>query len=348
MIKSAEISNFRCYKRANLKDCQRVNLIVGRNGSGKTALLEALFLGAGGSAEIAFRLKQLRGYEGTISGPQEEVGDALWRDLFYQFNKKQHVRIALLGSEHRNRTLEINFSEPSEAATVIRTKDRDESGETEQLPIVFKWIGPGTRRATIKPRLKDGRVILSSVSALPEETFFFSAIHNYSSSETARRFSDLSRSFRDDEVKKIFFQYFPEMSDISIEIIGGSPMVSGKYEGISEKLPLNLASSGMTKMASILFALAHKKGGILLIDELENGIYYQLFPKLWASLLAIAKSNDAQIFVTSHSSECIRAAAAVAKENPGDFTLIETDHGSIREIDGASFSEAIRQNIEVR
>jgi hypothetical protein len=196
--------------------------------------------------------------------------------------------------------------------------------------------------------LKEGRILIPGVSALPEETFFFSAIHNYSSSETAKRFSDLSRTFKDREVTDIFFQYFPEMSDISIEIVGGSPMVSGRYAGLNEKLPLNLASSGMSKMASILFAVAHKKGGVVLIDELENGIYYQLFPKLWATLLQIAKANDAQIFVTSHSGECIKAAANVAMEHPEDFTLIETDRGSVREVEGASFAEAIRQNIEVR
>jgi hypothetical protein len=44
MIDTIEIKNFRCFDRANLEDLKTVNLVVGRNGSGKTAFLEALFL----------------------------------------------------------------------------------------------------------------------------------------------------------------------------------------------------------------------------------------------------------------------------------------------------------------
>jgi AAA15 family ATPase/GTPase len=44
MIKDIEISNFRCFEHTKIAGFERVNLIGGKNNSGKTALLEAIFL----------------------------------------------------------------------------------------------------------------------------------------------------------------------------------------------------------------------------------------------------------------------------------------------------------------
>ncbi len=47
MIRSIDIKNFRCYEHLHVNGCKRVNVIVGDNGSGKTALLEAMFMALG-------------------------------------------------------------------------------------------------------------------------------------------------------------------------------------------------------------------------------------------------------------------------------------------------------------
>ena len=47
MISSIQIGNYRSFASAKIDGCKRINLIVGDNGSGKTALLEAIFLTIG-------------------------------------------------------------------------------------------------------------------------------------------------------------------------------------------------------------------------------------------------------------------------------------------------------------
>src|SRR5437773_5511217 len=42
MLRSLHVSNFRGFSEVRLNNLQRVNLIVGRNNSGKTSLLEAI------------------------------------------------------------------------------------------------------------------------------------------------------------------------------------------------------------------------------------------------------------------------------------------------------------------
>ncbi|MFZ0862026.1 MAG: AAA family ATPase, partial [Candidatus Sulfotelmatobacter sp.] len=39
MIESLTIENFRCFEKTTISDLRRVNVVVGNNGAGKTALL---------------------------------------------------------------------------------------------------------------------------------------------------------------------------------------------------------------------------------------------------------------------------------------------------------------------
>ena len=43
MYKSFRVKNFRCFKDLQINDLGRVNLIAGKNNTGKTALLEAMY-----------------------------------------------------------------------------------------------------------------------------------------------------------------------------------------------------------------------------------------------------------------------------------------------------------------
>ena len=64
MYKSFRIKNFRCFKDFSIDNLERVNLIAGGNNVGKTALLEAIYLHAGGTKiELTMRLSGFRGYD---------------------------------------------------------------------------------------------------------------------------------------------------------------------------------------------------------------------------------------------------------------------------------------------
>ena len=44
MYKTFRVKNFRCFKDLQINDLGRVNLIAGKNNTGKTALMEAMYL----------------------------------------------------------------------------------------------------------------------------------------------------------------------------------------------------------------------------------------------------------------------------------------------------------------
>lgn len=61
MVESITLRNFKGYSDCKIENLRRINLVVGDNGSGKTALLEALFLAAGATPELVLRARQWRG-----------------------------------------------------------------------------------------------------------------------------------------------------------------------------------------------------------------------------------------------------------------------------------------------
>jgi AAA15 family ATPase/GTPase len=53
MITDLTFQNFRGFSELHLKDLRQINLVVGRNGTGKTALLEGISLGTGANPGVA-------------------------------------------------------------------------------------------------------------------------------------------------------------------------------------------------------------------------------------------------------------------------------------------------------
>ena len=105
MIRTISVENFRCYRSLKIDKCERLNVIVGDNGSGKTALLEAMFLALAASTEVAVRLRQQRGMDGTFGGTTRRIEQALWGDFFHDYDSANPIKIALAGDGQDNRSL---------------------------------------------------------------------------------------------------------------------------------------------------------------------------------------------------------------------------------------------------
>ena len=49
------------------------------------------------------------------------------------------------------------------------------------------------------------------------------------------------------------------------------------------------------------------RNGILLIDEIDNGLHYSSMPILWKAIIESAKIYNVQVFATTHNIESLRA-----------------------------------------
>lgn len=328
MITDVEIENYRCFEKVALKGCKRVNVIVGDNGSGKTALLEAIFMSAAPNPEIALRMRQWRGFDQVpLSGTQFSIEDGVFGELFHAFQKKRTIKIEIRGSKEQVRDLHINYR-VRENWIQIRETNKKKSDKNLPAPITFEWTGPDRTRRKIPVNMTaDGRFVVPVAHDIPVETSFFSSNQTYSSNETVRHFSKLSLEGRTGEIAAHLREEF-NVEDFSVELSAGVPMVFVKVRDVPEKLALPVVSGALNRLMPIMCALVGNPKGAVLIDEIEDGFYYKKMESIWEALFQLAIKNDAQIFASTHSKECIAAAAKVAEKHPEDFALIKVAHGN--------------------
>jgi len=352
MINQIEIRNFRCFKHLKLQSLKRFNFIVGESGTGKTALLEAMFLAGAGNPEVWFRLRRWRGLgEGPISLGVRETYEALFRDIFYGFDQKTGANIRILDSDLGKRELEIYYKKSNVYTLPLKSEQEPQAFAID--PIQFKWDF-GNEVVNSQVEFKDGALrITGNAKVYP---IFLVSPRTFSGRDNAQNFSTLSRMNRSKPVLAAVKSIFKDVDDISLELIAGEPQIFVSLPTLSEKLPLGDLSGGLSKYVEIVLAILTNPGGAILIDEIENGFYYRNMPDLLKNIVALCEEHHVQLFATTHSYEFLQVmsgAMSAAKKAAEAFSLLrlETRDGhppEVRVIPGDSYEAAINEHFEIR
>jgi predicted ATP-dependent endonuclease of OLD family len=109
----------------------------------------------------------------------------------------------------------------------------------------------------------------------------------------------------------------------------------------------------MTRLFGLVLALVNARDGILLVDEVDSGLHYTVYPALWRLIFQVAADLNVQVFATTHSWDCIEGfqqAAQQVDDEAGMLIRLERRQGHIVPIlfDTSRLSIATRQEIEVR
>src|SRR5262249_38931703 len=140
MFRTIRIQNFRTFHLLRAEGLAKINLITGKNGTGKTAFLEALFLNAG--ATNTSLCLSLENFRGTLAF--SALDDSVFRNLFHRFSVARPIEILAewLGPSDKStsrRTLSIS---PLTAMTPIAMQ----SASTEQIMgLQFSFRGRGAK-----------------------------------------------------------------------------------------------------------------------------------------------------------------------------------------------------------
>src|SRR5271157_3266880 len=110
-------------------------------------------------------------------------------------------------------------------------------------------------------------------------------------------------------------QVYPEIEDLTLEFIAGEPMLHASLTGISEKYAIANLSGAMNKYLSIILAIVSIPYGAVVIDEIENGFYYNDLQKIIHGIMKMAERYESQVFATTHSYELLQAVAKVIESN---------------------------------
>ncbi len=134
--------------------------------------------------------------------------------------------------------------------------------------------------------------------------------------ETIKRFSALVAEGRKDYLKSTLRRLLPLLADV--EVItdhNGEPFILATTTE-NKRLPLQALGGGLTRLFRLFVAFHDFKGGLVVIDEIENGLHHLVLPNLWRQVQAMTGELDVQIFATTHSQECIDTALDTFSDEP--------------------------------
>jgi AAA15 family ATPase/GTPase len=96
---------------------------------------------------------------------------------------------------------------------------------------------------------------------------------------------------------------------------------------LGDAIDITKYGEGLQRVFEIALLMGYSKNGIICIDELDSAIHKSLLRKFTAFIQAAAVEFNVQVFLTTHSKECIDAF--VENDYPDDeltaFALNEKD-----------------------
>jgi hypothetical protein len=361
VIQSLHVENFRCFKSLQLSGLRRINVLVGQNASGKTVLLEAIKIGLNGTPAIVPWLNQNRQiFTAFPQNPTSEQFRAYFLDLFSEFNANKPISFEIYDSDNRIAKLRVRF-DPERATTVqpalgFQPSTTPAPPPSTIVPLVFERVDfqgqNSTLVATVQPQ---GQILLPPGSEMGIVSGFFSSASYGVPFENATWFSNLSIEKREGEVIEALRRHFPVIHGITSEtLMPGVATIYADISGLPRKLPLSLVSGGISRLFTLLLAVITFRRGVVLVDEIENGLFHNQHPRMWKTITDLAIQYDTQLFVSTHSKECLQSALSAVTAQPDAFNLLrirrdKADTQSIVEVfNGEQFEAALDKNGEVR
>lgn len=349
MLDSLFVQNFRLFKKLEIERLSRVNLIVGKNNSGKSCLLEAIrvYL-SDASVRVLLELISQRNesWEFDIQDEEQDFFDYQipLRYLFHGYHlpgvDNEGISIGLLKNNKPPLSLRTRFYRYSQSEEGPRIKLIPHGEIISIENILYNEValevskGETIRLLPIEDFNKPSRMRKSHLLSYPieiKENIQNVPAGGMSESRTSLLWDNINLTDLEDEVVDCLKLINNHVKGVAL--VGNDnhltkdriPII--RLEKSSERFPLKSMGDGMTHLFHLILALVNAKDGTLLVDEFENGLHWSVLPKVWNTVFALAERLNVQIFATTHSRDCIQGFKQAWEKNEsiGSFYRLDPD-----------------------
>lgn len=305
MLTDFTIKNFRGIKELTLPSLKRVNLFVGKNGVGKTSVLEAVELWAADFSPQAMLASLQRRGEAGLTFTRTPVD-------------------ALFGGEFKLQPVTRDSSKINMAKA--KTLGAGPEGGFELVQVAEDQILSGPRGSI---RLYDHG--WPPVQAIKKTVFVSSSGVDETQLDQLWTAQVLEKV--EQRVTTALRLCFPEVEDVSFGDVGRRLALVG-LANESRRVPLVRLGDGAMRILGLTLSLAAAKDGILLIDEFENGLHYSIQRKIWAFMLELSKEErlNVQVFATTHSRDTLSSLAEASNADDHIAYRLDQEGGKIRAV----------------
>lgn len=296
-----------------------VNVLVGKNNCGKTSVLEALwFWSCVRKPDASWHINLAR--ELDVRTPEH------LRSLFYQQDVSQPFRLTTSQDNGQRLLVEARSFVAKERMIYVPRDDE------KSLASHVKESGLNAEA------LFDGLDVYSSDTVGMEDpcyrVIYDAQKHDFNSVSSGDRviqvprvqlissrwrkaiadqdFGKIVEANREDELLEVLRVFSPSIRGIKI---GGSNKTILIDEGGPASLPLALMGDGVVKAITLLASVVKMGEGIVLVDEIDNGIHASALKCFWQAIVSFACKNRTQIFATTHSWESLECLKTVLDQD---------------------------------
>jgi len=312
MLKSFAARNFRCLVDFELHNLARVNLLVGDNDVGKTALLEALFAHLSQANPAAFAILKAFRRGGA------PVDETFWQEFFWNLDDSTDIRLSSVDAGGRERetkftvgeTVQITVSVPPASGSNIPIPAIRPLGSVSFRPLRVEYQD-GTREEPVRNEVVFNPSLPGFVPQHRIEpdlpAYFFSTAGLPEPQTVATQLSKLVVNKQELDLVNLAKVMDERIQGLSVASPRGLSEVFVDL-GDPHLFPLTAMGSGVLRAIGIAAAVLVYAAGVVLVDEIEDGIYYKRLSEFWNMIHEMAKRSGAQIIATTHSAECVSAA----------------------------------------
>lgn len=376
-LDSLEILNYRAFRSLKIERLGNVNLIVGKNSVGKSALLEALRLYASqGAPEVIGDLLQERDEWSSRNewsprtGSAQEIEKAVLpvTNLFYGRPlldpTLNSIRIGPAGLSAKTLTLEVEWfvrkTDDLGQSTLVRA-----SSPATDVP---DWLAD-----EVEPRLvvqynsdkgqifrldrdrdwsrRYSRSVLDRPRQVSEPAFV--PVNGLTREEMVRRWEQISLLPEAEFAISAAQIIVPAVQ--KLDIIGReySPVVKAKLLDVEQPVPVRSLGEGVIRLFGLALALATAQDTLLLVDEIDSGLHHSVQVEMWRLIFTVAERLNVQVFATTHSWDCVAAFQQVAAEDhqqDGMLIRLQKEGDEIVPVlvDEETLTIVTREQIEIR
>ena len=383
MLQSLKIEGFRGFQSFEMANLGRINLLVGKNNSGKTSILEAIqFLYAQNNIDIFLETISYRGEFAWLEN--KLAGRTKVFEICHLFPGHEIIpskEIIIIGSrESHQESVTISVKSIPIQLSLFSDKNDDLNNDNifddeewnklllsirwsqSQKPIELELLANGTLARDSIRRMASLSRISHKIGIDNKIELRFLTPFSLTSSDMAALFDNIVLSPLEDLIIESLKIIEPKIERIAS--IGSGKYSTANNLGVrggflikiknhDQPIPIGSLGDGFWRMLGLVLAMVNLENGILLVDEIDSGLHFTVMTDMWKVVWETAKKLNIQVFATTHSRDCWQSLAELITEEKitdNEITIQRIDREKSQSVifDPEEIVIAATSNLEVR
>ena len=321
MIKSIRIKNYRGIKDLEIGNFKKYNFFIGDNGSKKTTILESIGIGVS--------LLNFEKILGSARNRKMKIKKENVSSLFFNSDTNNTIKFILETTDNVKVETTVSIDK-----TLSMFQDFSSSEINNDFSNYLYTIKKRIKEDKLKTNIyvKENSQIIykdSKMDKIPLSFQNFLEKYNISieisdnlknSSDTIFQIDRIIKNRKKEELLKYLQIIDKDIKEIYIN----DEEIFVEKETLKEFILISSIGDGLVLALDIITSLILIDDfRVILIDEIERGIYYKNYRKLSEIIIELCKNNpNIQLFITTHSKEFLEAFnEALVETEKDNFSL---------------------------